>query len=353
MTAPTTDVRTALERLAEPAPHLRWRLARADEPLGDDELACADLAADPDALAAAVAATAAGRGSDDPQVLASLWWQAYAYRVGGTALACWLLSGVAPDPRADGTAVGVARSRPSSVVYRAETPDAGSGPPADGPADRDLATLVDRLFPGHLDRVAASLRTRHTLGRSLIWGNVAAACAAAAGAVRAAAGPGWRGRLDAFLAAAPHDLAWLRPPDRSTAPPPPADRPPTFRRTTHVLPVVEDVRRGRRPVRRLLPHPLPDRDLPHMILFLSNADTELLALGSIVHRLPAGFPAVRAANPGRLDAAPDLDGVRAVVVRLLGGRTAWEPPSTSCAPPASPPRSRSSPSGARPSPTPS
>ena len=62
-----------------------------------------------------------------------------------------------------------------------------------------------------------------------------------------------------------------------------------------------------------------------MILFLSNADTELLALGSIVHRLPDGFPAVRAANPGRLDAAPDLDGVTAVVVRLLGGRTAWEP----------------------------
>ena len=62
-----------------------------------------------------------------------------------------------------------------------------------------------------------------------------------------------------------------------------------------------------------------------MILFLSNADTELLALGSIVHRLPDGFPAVRAANPGRLDVAPDLDGVTAVVVRLLGGRTAWEP----------------------------
>jgi cobaltochelatase CobN len=62
-----------------------------------------------------------------------------------------------------------------------------------------------------------------------------------------------------------------------------------------------------------------------MILFLSNADTELLALGSIVHRLPGGFPAVRAANPARLDAAPHIDGVTAVVVRLLGGRTAWEP----------------------------
>jgi cobaltochelatase CobN len=63
-----------------------------------------------------------------------------------------------------------------------------------------------------------------------------------------------------------------------------------------------------------------------MILFLSNADTELLALGSIVHRLPAGFPAVRGADPGRLDGAPAVDGVAAVVVRLLGGRSAWERP---------------------------
>jgi cobaltochelatase CobN len=63
-----------------------------------------------------------------------------------------------------------------------------------------------------------------------------------------------------------------------------------------------------------------------MILFLSNADTELLAVGSIVHRLPAGFPAVRGGHPGSLGAAPGLDGVTAVVVRLLGGRSAWERP---------------------------
>ncbi|HZM43086.1 MAG TPA: cobaltochelatase subunit CobN, partial [Acidimicrobiales bacterium] len=61
-----------------------------------------------------------------------------------------------------------------------------------------------------------------------------------------------------------------------------------------------------------------------MILFLSNADTELLALGSIVHRLPAGFPAVRAGSPG--EDAPGLGGVTAVVIRLLGGRSAWERP---------------------------
>lgn len=230
MTA-VADVRTALGRLAEPAPHLRWRLASPGEPPADGELSCATLAADPDALAAAVAASAAGRGSDDPQVLASLWWQAYAYRVAGTALACWLLSGVAPDTRAEATAVGVARSRPASVVYLA-------------PGADDLPRLVERAFAGHLDRVAASLRARHALGRPLLWGNVAAACASAAGAVRAAAGHRWRDRLDTFLAAAPHDLAglgrWTFPDDPSPDPAPhgagdPGADGPTYRRTSCCL----------------------------------------------------------------------------------------------------------------------
>jgi cobaltochelatase CobN len=60
-----------------------------------------------------------------------------------------------------------------------------------------------------------------------------------------------------------------------------------------------------------------------VILFVSNADTELLALGSIVHRLPDGFPAVRGADPARpVHIGPDE--ASAVVVRLLGGRGAWE-----------------------------
>ncbi|HET6954327.1 MAG TPA: cobaltochelatase subunit CobN [Acidimicrobiales bacterium] len=63
-----------------------------------------------------------------------------------------------------------------------------------------------------------------------------------------------------------------------------------------------------------------------MILFLSNADTELLALRSIQHRLPGGFPPVRAGHPSRLGGPPPLDGVTAAVVRLLGGRGAWEQP---------------------------
>jgi cobaltochelatase CobN len=58
-----------------------------------------------------------------------------------------------------------------------------------------------------------------------------------------------------------------------------------------------------------------------VILVLTNADTEILALRSVVEGLPAGFPPVRAARPV---AVPDLSGVTMVLVRLLGGRRAWE-----------------------------
>ncbi|MEN3314306.1 MAG: cobaltochelatase CobN, partial [Acidimicrobiaceae bacterium] len=63
-----------------------------------------------------------------------------------------------------------------------------------------------------------------------------------------------------------------------------------------------------------------------MILVLTNADTEILALRSVLEGLPDGFPRVRAANPNTLASAPPLDGVDVVLVRLLGGRRAWEAP---------------------------
>ena len=64
------------------------------------------------------------------------------------------------------------------------------------------------------------------------------------------------------------------------------------------------------------------------ILVLTNADTEILALRSIIEGLPEGFPEVRAAKPTALGtgAVPDLTGVDVVLVRLLGGRRAWEAP---------------------------
>ncbi|MGQ0520646.1 MAG: hypothetical protein ACT4PX_05785 [Actinomycetota bacterium] len=168
-------------------PFLRWRVG----PPEGDELAGDELAADPDRLAGAVAATAAGRGTDDAQVAASLWWQSYAYRVAGTTLGCWLLSGAAPDPSAPGTAVGVARSRPSSVVY---SPGAATV--------TDLGGLVDRLFAGHLDRVAASLRSRHALGTALVAGNTASSIESALAAVRTAPEAPERGAALAAVRAA-------------------------------------------------------------------------------------------------------------------------------------------------------
>ncbi len=65
-----------------------------------------------------------------------------------------------------------------------------------------------------------------------------------------------------------------------------------------------------------------------MLLFLTTADTEILAAARAVERLPAGFPPVRCANPGAIpDAGAFLDealpAARLVVVRLLGGRRAW------------------------------
>ncbi|HYH48565.1 MAG TPA: cobaltochelatase subunit CobN [Acidimicrobiia bacterium] len=63
-----------------------------------------------------------------------------------------------------------------------------------------------------------------------------------------------------------------------------------------------------------------------MILFLSTADTEILALRAAIETLPDGFPPVRAGSPAAMDTAPPLEGVDAVVVRLLGGRRAWEAP---------------------------
>ncbi|HXR55034.1 MAG TPA: cobaltochelatase subunit CobN [Acidimicrobiales bacterium] len=63
-----------------------------------------------------------------------------------------------------------------------------------------------------------------------------------------------------------------------------------------------------------------------MILFLTNADTELLCLRTLAEGLPEGLGPLRAANPERLGGVPSVEGVDLVAVRLLGGRRSWEEP---------------------------
>jgi cobaltochelatase CobN len=65
-----------------------------------------------------------------------------------------------------------------------------------------------------------------------------------------------------------------------------------------------------------------------MIVFVTTADTEILALSRVVRDLPEGFPTLKAVNPTRLpsdlEPAALVAGAVMVLVRLLGGRRAWE-----------------------------
>lgn len=183
---------TALHALV---PFLRARVG----PLDEGEISSEAIASNPAAFAASVDTSREAWDIDDPAVLASLWWQAYAYRIGGTTLACWLVSGAAPDPSIGGAGFGIARHRPSSVVY-------GSA----AALISDVVDLGDRLFAGHLDHVAAALRSAYRLGEQLIWGNVTASLTSAMLAVAGADGaPPCRDRIPAVMAALPHDVAAL------------------------------------------------------------------------------------------------------------------------------------------------
>jgi cobaltochelatase CobN len=69
-------------------------------------------------------------------------------------------------------------------------------------------------------------------------------------------------------------------------------------------------------------------DSSKKLLFLTTADTEILAAAKAVELLPEGFPEVRCANPVDLEDPASflrttLPGARVVILRLLGGRRAW------------------------------
>src|ERR671917_1670696 len=71
-----------------------------------------------------------------------------------------------------------------------------------------------------------------------------------------------------------------------------------------------------------------DRSKAAKLLFLTTADTEILAAARATELLPEGFPEVRCANPTALEDPraffrETLPEAGAVMVRLLGGRQAW------------------------------
>lgn len=144
---------------------------------GDAWVGCESLVTDAGALAAVVGGTKAGFGTDDDAVAASLFTEAYAFRVACGALAAYALDLPVPNTAPARVAVRVDKPRPSAVAYldEAMTPP---GRPA------DIAAV---LIAGHMGAFVERVRQVFVVGERLLWGNVAAACAVVFRAVESGA----------------------------------------------------------------------------------------------------------------------------------------------------------------------
>lgn len=148
----------------------------SDAPAADGWISCADLIADPDRLRAEVDATAAGRGTEDPQVAASLYAQAYAFRVPSIAVAAYALGLPVPSSAPASIAIRIARHRPAELAIT---------DPCCTPTDADR--LAHALFDGHIVPFIAAVRATTRIGERLLWGNVAASIATIFRAVQSSA----------------------------------------------------------------------------------------------------------------------------------------------------------------------
>ncbi len=165
--------------------------------VGDEGLRrCDRFVADADAVRQVIDSTATGRGTDDPQVAASLFVQAYGFRIPSVALGAFALGLPTPSVAPADTAFGIARHRPATVAYRSTDlqPDDAAA------ADRLAAAVV-----GHLGALIAAVRSTTTVGERLLWGNVTASCVTVFRAVEGGVEPRRRAevreRAERFLAA--------------------------------------------------------------------------------------------------------------------------------------------------------
>ena len=138
----------------------------SDAPPEDGWISCAELIADPDRLRAEIDSTAAGRGSDDPQVAASLFTQAYGFRVPSIAVAAFALGLPTPSTDPAYLSIRLGRHRPAEVAIVDQTCRVVS-----------ISDFVEALFDQHLAPFIAAVRTKTRVGERLLWGNVAASLA--------------------------------------------------------------------------------------------------------------------------------------------------------------------------------
>ena len=132
---------------------------------GDDWIRGDALIADP---ATTVRNTRSGFETDDDIVAASLFTEAYAFRVAGVALAAYALDLPVPDLAPAATAVRIDKPRPTAVAYLGNELHA-----------TNANQLAHDLVGAHFEPFVAAIHSAFAVGERLLWGNFAAACAVA------------------------------------------------------------------------------------------------------------------------------------------------------------------------------
>lgn len=179
MTAPAASLDDVLAAVSQRVSYLR---VDPTQPAGDVWTDCEVLAADAgaDILRAAIDAGTVSRGGGDRQVGASLFAQSYAFKVGAVALAAYAIGLPAPSPVPGALAVRLAKGRAAGLALRTHDTIAPGDPGTP-------AQLAEALLAQHLSPFLAAVRCQVRIGERLLWGNVAASCAAAFRAVEGAA----------------------------------------------------------------------------------------------------------------------------------------------------------------------
>jgi iron complex transport system ATP-binding protein len=162
---------------------------------GDHWYRCDALVNDPGVLSEVIARSTPGFGTEDLAVGASLFAQAYAFRVAGVALAAYALGLPVPDVALDATAVRIDKPRPTQVAHLAP-----------GARTMNASELAEHLVAGHLVPFVSAVHAQYRVGERLLHGNVASSCAVAFRAVEGASPEGRdeiRARAEAFVAVTP------------------------------------------------------------------------------------------------------------------------------------------------------
>ena len=128
-------------------------------------IGCADLIASPQRLDELIRSTSAGRGTREEMVAASLFLHSYAFCIASAVVAPWALGLPAPSCAPANMSIKMSSDRPGQVAIADQTV-----------ADRTAWELVGELFVEHFGPLIEAVLATTTIGKRLLWGNVASAC---------------------------------------------------------------------------------------------------------------------------------------------------------------------------------